>query len=227
MRSASPCFACPPSAAVHDPEGCVRTLCPEHRRRAQTLSGASLPEVLREIEGPSPVASLDGSPAQWLLGPIRVRSDDGADRTGWCVFVPAFLLVAEDRFGASSWFDFWITDLSLDAADFRRPALDTLARSAPDGSPGFLDLALWALKVGGSEGLELVSAAWTVWAGEERVARRRASTGRLWPRADELRDWLGAPVEPTQAEPSELEAFTTALARSLRRRAGHLGGRAP
>jgi len=223
-KAASPCFACPPTLDIHDPKTCVRTLCAEHMARTQTISGASLPDVIANIESQMSEGWLEGAPLQWLFGPIRVGCYDGANRTGWCFFVPAIYLVAEDRFGASSWLDFWITDLSLDAADLRRPTLDALARSLPKGRHPYSILARWAVEVGGPEGINELNTAWMIWAGETRVAQRRASTGRVWPRADELSDWVVAPGEPGQAEFADVDSFASALVQSLRTRAEHLGG---
>ena len=224
MKATSPCFACPPALEVHDPRACVRTLCAEHMERTQTITGASLPDVISNIESEMSEGWLEGAPLQWLFGPIRVQSYDGANRTGWCFYVPAIYLVAEDRFGASSWLDFWITDLSLDAADLRRPTLDALARSLPREQHAWPVLARWALDVGGPEGIHALDTAWMVWAGETRVAQRRAATGRMWPRANDLSDWVVASRQPWQAELADVESFAGALMHSLRRRAELLGG---
>ena len=219
MTTVSPCFACLSAFQGHEPQKCVRTLCSEHMRRTVTLSGASLPDVISSIESEMSDGSLEGAPLQWLFGPIRVRCDDMAIRTGWCFYVPVIFLAAEDRFGASSWFDFWISDLSLDAVDLRRPTLDTLARSLPTAIPATsTKLAGWTLDVAGPEGLKELDYAWAIWTTEARVAQRRGTTGRIWPHADELTDWLFDPRRLGQADSAEEEAFAVDFVRSLRKR---------
>ena len=163
--------------------------------------------------------SLEGAPLQWLFGPIRVHCDDAVIRVGWCFYVPATFLVAEDRFGASSWFDFWISDLSLDAVELRRPALDTLARSLPTAIPAkSIELTRWTLDVAGPEGVNVLDHAWMIWRAEARVAERRRTTGRIWPHADEITDWIFDPRLLGQADSAEEEAFAAEFVRSLRKR---------
>ena len=82
MKPTSPCFACPPAVEMHDPRTCVRTLCAKHMERTQTISGSSLSDVIANIESQMSEGWLEGEPLQWLFGPIRVRSYDGADRYG-------------------------------------------------------------------------------------------------------------------------------------------------
>jgi len=214
------CFACTPVAHDHDPRRSVRILCPDHLGATQTISGVSLPAVIDKINGELSGGWLEGAPLQWLFGSVTIDGDDGLQRQGWSLYIPAIFAVAEDRFGASSWLEYWITDLSLEAADFRQPALDDLARSMPEGPISAHSLVAWAERVAGSEGQAAVQQAWMVWAGETLAAERRAATGRCWPVGDEVFDWVNPPWEPLQGDAAA--AFVGAFTHALRRRSGLL-----
>lgn len=215
------CFACVPGTSHHDPNQSVRILCHKHSQATKTISGDSLPTVYdrinAEMSGEGP---LEGAPLQWLFGGISVEGNDGIRLKGWCLHIPAIFLVAEDRFGASSWLEFWVTDLSLDATDFRCPPLDDLAlgvRTAPAAAHA---LPAWAADVAGEAGRNTVERAWMIWEYETLVAERRAATGRSWPIGDEVFDWVHHIGETLTGDTAD--SFAVAFANALQKRLANL-----
>ncbi len=219
MAQNEDCFACVPLRAKNPPLPVVRTLCDEHLRGSETASGDSLPLVIDAINSQLSEGWLEGAPLQWLFGGVSVPARDGDLVRGWTFYASSYFTVAEDRFNASSWLEFWVGDLSLNAPDFRRPALDSLAVDVARVHPTMDRLLTRSAEVGGSEALDAVQLAWLIWSGERKAEEQRASTGRIWPVGDEVFEWVNPPwpwLEHDSAQ-SFVDVFVTALDRRAER----------
>jgi len=162
---------------------------------------------------------LEGAPLQWLFGNVSVPVEGRHWVRGWTLYVPAIFTVAEDRFDASSWLEFWVADLSL-APDFRRPVLDGLAIDAVNVPLTTDDLLTRATDIGGDEALDAVQLAWWIWSGERKAEEMRASTGRIWPIGDQVFDWVNPPW--VLLEHYAAQSFVDAFVRALQERAERL-----
>lgn len=177
------CFAC--AATPPQADGRLRVLCEVHARQSETVFGHSLPEVIDRIESQLGGGPLEGASLQWLFGGVRVVLDDGRSLRGWTVYVPALFSIVEDRFQATSWLEFWVSDLTLIEPEFGRPGLRELAHEAA-ARPGTAPVTEW---IADHRDVPAVRYAWDVWAAEELVREKRESTGRAWPSGDELSSW--------------------------------------
>ncbi len=178
------CFAC--AATPPQANGPLRVLCEAHAGETETVSGQSLQEVISQIESQLGGGPLEGAPLQWLFGGVTLDLSDGRSLRGWTLYVPAVLLIAEDRFQATSWLEFWISDLTLTEPDFGRPGLRELAHEAAS-LPGTASVMEW---IADRRDVPAVRYAWGIWAAEELVKEKRDSTGQVWPSGDEVSSWL-------------------------------------
>lgn len=177
------CFACSPTPAR--PAGRLRVLCETHTDQSQMVSGQSLPKIIEQIE--SELGGwLEGAPLQWLLGEASVEGRDGRTLRGWTFYVPAIFMIAEDRFGAASWLEFWVADLTLADPNFGCPRLGELSSEARSRSRETTTVE-W---IADRSDVPAVGVAWDIWAAERLVTEKRESTGQLWPSADDLTSWL-------------------------------------
>jgi hypothetical protein len=196
------CFICQPCDAIASESpyqwSSPRSLCLEHKAAVKMEDGTLLSALLARLE------PAEGSLLAWIFNPMLVGN---GTRRGWTDFAGGGMAVFEDRFLATSYFEFRAFEVDRDvdllyALLLTRTATPTLAcATTTRQSIAPLISALAATEKttmprhlrrrsdrGALEGLRDLTRAWQF---QVRLRAIRERCGQLWPQSEtELKDWI-------------------------------------